>query len=76
MTREQAYTLLVRRSNEILEEQLTQSEIVLRDLGASDAEVEAALGPHGFSRKALEASRDEQIETEVAWLTGGGHVQH
>lgn len=56
-----------------LEQELERSEIVLRDQGATEEELQAAFGPDGFVRRLLEQDRDEQIAEVQQWLDGTRH---
>jgi hypothetical protein len=76
MTKTQALAETIRRANAIFERELEVSELTLIDLNASGAEIEAAIGPDGYMRQLLEASRDEQIAAVAAWLSGTDNTLH
>ena len=59
-----------------LEAEIESTEILMIDQGATAAELEAALGPHGWWRKMLEKDRAEQIAEVTAWLSGNDGTRH
>jgi hypothetical protein len=73
MTKAEIFALTVERCNAALERELEAAEIVLVDQGATAQELEAALGPGGYTRKMLEADRDAQITQVARWLSGTLH---
>jgi hypothetical protein len=54
------------------ERELERTEATLIDIGATGPEIEAAIGRDGgYWRKALLASRAEQISAVAVWLASG-----
>jgi hypothetical protein len=51
------------------ERELAKSEALMIDLGSTGAEIEAAIGPEGYTRLSLERDRAEQIAAVEAWLS-------
>jgi hypothetical protein len=76
MTRAEAIALLIERCDAIMEEQLVRTECLLIDLGATAEEIEAAIGPDGWSRRMLQEDRDQQIAIESRWLMGHDDTLH
>jgi hypothetical protein len=76
VTNAEVLAMTIERCDALLEEQLEAAEILLIDLGADAEEVKLAIGPHGYHRRALQASRDEQIDAVVQWLAGTDGTRH
>jgi hypothetical protein len=66
----------VRRCNAAMAEQIEAAEFLLRAHGATEAEVEAAVGPHGYARRMLQEDRDAQIREVTRWLAVGDDTLH
>jgi hypothetical protein len=49
---------------------------VLVDQGATEEEIEAALGRNGFMRAFFRADRDQQIREVARWLSGNDNTLH
>jgi hypothetical protein len=69
MTNAEVLALTIARCDAILEEQLEATEILLIDLGASEQEIAAAVGPGGWSRRMLKEDCDAQIREVERWLS-------
>ena len=48
----------------------------MRDLGSTEEEIEAAIGPNGYTRLSLEKDRAEQIAEVARWLSGNDGTRH
>jgi hypothetical protein len=48
----------------------------LIDCGATELELEAALGRDGYARKWLQEDRDRQVAEVTRWLTVGDSMLH
>jgi hypothetical protein len=69
MTKLEALRRVVVSCDEHFEADLASAEILLLDLGGTSKEVEAAIGPSGYFRAMLCASRNEQIAEVARWLS-------
>jgi hypothetical protein len=77
MTKAQVLALTVARCDAAMEFQLTAAEIVMRDEGATEQEIEAALGePNGYMRRFFAADRAAQIREVARWLSGRDNTLH
>jgi hypothetical protein len=71
MTKAETLALTIKRADELMQEAVELSELTLRDCGATDAELAAALGPDGFWRRKLQEARDEMVAVEARWIAYG-----
>jgi hypothetical protein len=76
MTNQEVIAKTAAMANAWLDRQLEDSELSMRDQGATPEELEAALGPYGWWRKRLERDRDEQIHEVERWLAGKDNILH
>jgi hypothetical protein len=60
----------------MLERELANAEILMRDHGASPEQIEAVIGPGGYTRMSLERDRAAQIAEVTAWLSGTEGTRH
>ena len=58
------------------EREIENAEILMRDLGSTEEEIEAAIGPNGYTRLSLEKDRAEQIAEVARWLSGNDGTRH
>jgi hypothetical protein len=76
MTKMEAVQRVVVSCDKHFEADLANAEVLLVDLGGTPEEITAAIGPSGFVRAMLWASRNEQIAETAAWLTGSDNTLH
>src|SRR5262245_22168772 len=76
MTNAEALALTIKRCDAHFERELENAEIILRDLGATDAEIIAAVGSDGYARKMFAATRKEQIAVATRFFMHGDEKVH
>jgi hypothetical protein len=69
MTRLAALRRTIALCDERLEAELAGAKLMPLDLGGTSEEVAGAIGPSGYLRAMLCASRNEQIAAAAAWLS-------
>jgi hypothetical protein len=74
MTRFAMLLRTVELCDRFMQRQLIDAEILLVDLGATEEELEHALGPNGFARRMLREDRDRQVRAAVQFVTYGATV--